>query len=177
MLAPRSSRSPASARGVLPQDMPELRRVPLLGTALPLVLPKSSRVGQPALHSWVKFRNLGARVVDGQLQAYFFRNSRWTPWQHEEQPQQQLMLEYQERLEANHVAGWAPDPTAGAGELLALCGHRQSPLSTLRQVLLDTPAARPSCYRVLVRLLDYLPRDPAAMCHPASQCGLPGAPL
>ncbi len=50
------------------QDMPDLAAVPLLGTALPLVLPKVSRGEQPAVGSWVKFRNLGARVVNGQLQ-------------------------------------------------------------------------------------------------------------
>lgn len=156
------------------EDLPDFREVPLLGTALPLVLPKSSRVEQPAVGSWVKFRNLGARVVSGQLQAFFFRNSRWAPWQHEMQPQQQFMDEYRERLGANHTAGWAPDPRAGATELLTLCSHRERPCSTLRQVLLDTPAARPRCYRVLVRLVDHQPQDPTAMCHPASECGLPG---
>lgn len=61
---------PPAAACVLPtvQDLPDFREVPLLGTALPLVLPKSSRVEQPAVGSWVKFRNLGARVVSGQLQ-------------------------------------------------------------------------------------------------------------
>lgn len=44
------------------------------------------------------------------------------------------------------------------------------------QVLLDTSAAAPRCYRLLVRLVDYQPRDPGEMCHPAAACGLPGTP-
>lgn len=43
--------------------------VPLVGTALPVVFPKGGRTQQPPVGSWVKFRNLGARVVQGQLQA------------------------------------------------------------------------------------------------------------
>ena len=42
--------------------------VPLVGTALPVVFPKGGRTQQPPVGSWVKFRNLGARVVQGQLQ-------------------------------------------------------------------------------------------------------------
>lgn len=42
--------------------------VPLVGTTLPLVFPKGGRTPQPPVGSWVKFRNLGARVVQGQLQ-------------------------------------------------------------------------------------------------------------
>ncbi|KAL4852664.1 Vacuolar transporter chaperone 1 [Chlorella vulgaris] len=155
------------------EDMPDACNVPLLGTALPLVVAKSISMELPAVYSWVKFRNLGARVVQGQLQAYFSRNSRWTPWQHEQQPQMQFMEEYRERLSANLTAGWAPDPVAGHDELLAVCTHRECPYSTLRQVLLDTPTARPRCYRVLVRLMDYSPRDPVAMCHTRTECGLP----
>lgn len=185
---------PACCR--IPQDMPDACNVPLLGTALPLVVAKSISMELPAVYSWVKFRNLGARVVQGQLQvgfrqlparwlrcscvdcdaglqAYFSRNSRWTPWQHEQQPQMQFMEEYRERLSANLTAGWAPDPVAGHDELLAVCTHRECPYSTLRQVLLDTPTARPRCYRVLVRLMDYSPRDPVAMCHTRTECGLP----
>ncbi|KAI3435622.1 hypothetical protein D9Q98_001682 [Chlorella vulgaris] len=105
------------------QDMPDACNVPLLGTALPLVVAKSISMELPAVYSWVKFRNLGARVVQGQLQAYFSRNSRWTPWQHEQQPQMQFMEEYRERLSANLTAGWAPDPVAGHDELLAVCTH------------------------------------------------------
>jgi hypothetical protein len=105
------------------------------------------------------------------LQAYFHRSSRWTPWQQEGAPQQ-LLDEYQQRLAANHVAGWAP---ASPDELLAVTSRRDQPYSTLRQVLLDTPAAQPHCYRVLVRLMEFTPAQPADMCHPASACGLPGA--
>lgn len=35
---------------------------------MPVVFPKSGRVERPPVGSWVKMRNLGARVVDGQLQ-------------------------------------------------------------------------------------------------------------
>ncbi len=42
--------------------------IPLLGTALPLVFPRGGRVEQPAVDSWVRLRNIGARVVNGQLQ-------------------------------------------------------------------------------------------------------------
>lgn len=42
------------------------------------------------------------------------------------------------------------------------------------QVLLDTPAAVPRRHRLLVRLVDYQPRELAGMCHPAAACGLPG---
>ncbi len=48
--------------------MSDLSGMPLVGTALPLVFPKTGRVEQPPVGSWVKMRNLGARVVDGQLQ-------------------------------------------------------------------------------------------------------------
>lgn len=47
--------------------------------------------------------------------------------------------------------------------------------SRSRQVLLDTPAATPRCYRLLVRLVDYLPKDMGEMCQTAAACGLPGA--
>lgn len=50
------------------QDMPDRGSVPLLGTTLPLLFPKGSRSTPPEVGSWVKFRNLGARVVGGQLQ-------------------------------------------------------------------------------------------------------------
>ncbi|KAL4458165.1 hypothetical protein ABPG75_013030 [Micractinium tetrahymenae] len=157
------------------QDLTGLPGIPLVGTALPVVFPKSGRVEQPPVGSWIKMRNLGARVVNGQLQAFYHRQkSRWTPWQ-DEARQAELEGEYRQRLAANHTAGWAPDPRAAGGELLALCRHRDRPISTVRQVLLDTPAATPRCYRLLVRLVDYQPRDPAEMCHPAAACGLPGA--
>ncbi len=50
------------------QDMPDRGGVPLLGTTLPVVFPKGGRTPQPAVGAWVKLRNLGARVVQGQLQ-------------------------------------------------------------------------------------------------------------
>ena len=64
---------------MLLQDMAEgrLREVPLLGTAAPLLFPKSERVEQPALGSWVKIRNLGARVVSGQLQVSGWPSGGW----------------------------------------------------------------------------------------------------
>lgn len=45
----------------------QLRSLPLLGTALPVVFPKEG-VAPPPVGAWVKFRNLAARVVTGQLQ-------------------------------------------------------------------------------------------------------------
>lgn len=157
------------------QDVADLSRIPLVGTALPVVFPKSGRVERPPVGSWVKMRNLGARVVDGQLQAFYHRQkSRWTPWQ-DEARQAELEAEYQHRLAVNHTAGWAPDPRDAAGELLALCRHHEQPISTVRQVLLDTPAATPRCYRLLVRLVDYLPKDMGEMCQTAAACGLPDA--
>ncbi len=43
--------------------------LPLVGTALPVVLPKGGRAVQPPpVGCWVKLRNIGARVVAGQLQ-------------------------------------------------------------------------------------------------------------
>lgn len=48
--------------------MPDLSGIPLVGTTLPVVFPKGGRIEQPAMGSWVKMRNLGARVVNGQLQ-------------------------------------------------------------------------------------------------------------
>lgn len=50
--------------------MGDLSSVPLLGTALPLLYPKNGGVEQPAAGSWVKMRNVGARVVAGQLQVW-----------------------------------------------------------------------------------------------------------
>lgn len=41
-------------------------------------------------------------------------------------------------------------------------------------MLLDTPAATPRSYRVLVRLADFAPREPGQVAHPAAQCGLLG---
>lgn len=104
-------------------------------------------------------------------QAFFTRSSRWTLWQAEAE-QEALLQEYRQRLAENHVAGWAPDPRHAPGELLALSRHRDRPISSLRQVLLDTPAAQPRCYRVLARLADFEPKQPAEMCHPARDCGL-----
>lgn len=46
-----------------------LARVPKLGTALPVVLQAGTAMQSwPAPGTWVKFRNLGARAVQGQLQ-------------------------------------------------------------------------------------------------------------
>ena len=50
------------------QDMPDHRGVPLVGTCLPLLFPTSGRTPHPPVGAWVKLRNLGARVVQGQLQ-------------------------------------------------------------------------------------------------------------
>lgn len=75
------------------------------------------------------------------------------------------------------VSAWAPNPRDAPGELLALSrpvGHPDRAYSTLRQLLLDTSAGVPRKYRVLARLVDYVPQHPAQMCHPAVAAGLPG---
>lgn len=48
--------------------MPDLEQVPLLGTALPMVVSKRAPAELLVVGSWVKLRNVGARVVQGQLQ-------------------------------------------------------------------------------------------------------------
>ena len=50
------------------QDMEELGSVPKLGTALPVVCQARNVTNWPAVGSWVKIKNLGARAVQGQLQ-------------------------------------------------------------------------------------------------------------
>lgn len=108
------------------------------------------------------------------VQAFFQRNSRWTPLQ-DEAKQREVEEEYTQRLEVNHVAAWAPDPWGStAAALMSRSRHAHRPFNTVRQVLLDTPTAAPRCYRLLARLMDYSPRDPAEMCHQAAHCGMPG---
>ena len=198
---PHIHRAPHTLQGMSAQELASLPRV---GTAVPLVFGRRRTAGgggdsstaavaagdatrgrgrsgpsqPPAAGSWVKLRNVGARVVQGQLQAYFHRHSRWAAWP---QGERQVMATYEARLaaqaagESAGVAGWAPRAPAN---LLARCieAHRHRPLSTLRQVLADTPAATPRMYRVLARCVEWAPQDAAHMCHPAQQCGLQGAP-
>ena len=46
----------------------ELALVAPLGTALPVVFQVADNIERPGVGVWVKLRNLGARVVQGQLQ-------------------------------------------------------------------------------------------------------------
>lgn len=101
------------------------------------------------------------------LQAFYHRNSKWMVWEESAE----LMEEYEQRLAANHVAGWSPPAQA---DYLAISGHPRQPFTTLRQVLMETSFKQPNYYRCLVRLMDYSPKDPG-LTHTAAACGLPPA--
>eukprot|EP00887_Chlorella_sp_A99_P006187 scaffold3.g6187.t1 len=149
-------------------DMEDTGGIPKLGSLLPVVSQTAGNVAEwPKAGSWVKMRNLGARAVTGQLQAFYHRNSKWMVWEESAE----LMEEYEQRLAANHVAGWSPPAQAN---YLAISGHPGQPFTTLRQVLMETSFKQPNYYRCLVRLMDYSPKDPG-LTHTAAACGLPPA--
>ncbi|GAB4820360.1 hypothetical protein N2152v2_007406 [Parachlorella kessleri] len=142
--------------------------LPPLGTILPVVIQgQEGLLGSvaPGVGSVIKLRNIGLRVVQGQLQGYFTRTSKWAPWQEE----QGAVAAYLHRVEHNEVAGWAPP---GPEELLAHSRHPSRPFTTLRQILADAPLGVPRKYRALVRVVDYSPQDPAQMCSSSAECGL-----
>ena len=102
------------------------------------------------------------------VQAYYHTSSKWSVWEEDAD----ISAEHQQRLAANHVSGWAPPLCA---DYLAASTHPEQPFATLRQVLLETPNREPQYYRVLVRVVDYLPQESARLTHPAVECGLADA--
>lgn len=80
---------------------------PSLGTALPVIFPRAaaapaSALPYPSVGSWVNLRNVGARVVDGQLQGFVTARSKWAP---RRDAQAVLMPALHARVARNAVSG------------------------------------------------------------------------
>ncbi|KAL6766848.1 hypothetical protein ACKKBG_A37620 [Auxenochlorella protothecoides x Auxenochlorella symbiontica] len=81
---------------------------PCVGTALPVIFPRApagpgaTALPYPSVGSWVNLRNVGARVVDGQLQGFVTGRSKWAP---RRDAQAVILPALHTRVAANAVAG------------------------------------------------------------------------
>ena len=129
-----------------------------LGTALPVIIRTgTTEIALPQVGSWIKLRNLVARVVDGQLQGVYTSRSKWS---HISPPSDQAMMPYRIREDGKQVSEWAPaNPVAWYSETK----HGDKDFVSLRQVLSEAYLPHHTQYRVLVRLMEYTPKAAAKM--------------
>lgn len=129
-----------------------------LGTALPVIIRTgNTEIALPQVGSWIKLRNLVARVVDGQLQGVYTIRSKWS---HISPPTEQAMMPYRTREDGKQVSEWAPaSPVAWYSETR----HGDKDFISLRQVLSEAHLPHHTQYRVLVRLMEYTPKTAAKM--------------
>jgi len=130
----------------------------VLGTALPVIIRTgTTEIALPQVGSWIKLRNLVARVVDGQLQGVYTSRSKWS---HISPPSDQAMMPYRIREDGKQVSEWAPaSPVAWYSETK----HEDKDFVSLRQVLSEAHLPHHTQYRVLVRLMEYTPKAAAKM--------------
>ncbi|KAL6766849.1 hypothetical protein ACKKBG_A37620 [Auxenochlorella protothecoides x Auxenochlorella symbiontica] len=131
---------------------------PCVGTALPVIFPRApagpgaTALPYPSVGSWVNLRNVGARVVDGQLQGFVTGRSKWAP---RRDAQAVILPALHTRVAANAVADWS----LGA-PVIATPVDAERPLDTLRTLRVGPAPAR---YRVRAQVVEFCPREPTAM--------------
>jgi len=135
-----------------------------------------SQLEMPGPGAWVKLRNAGFLVVEGQLQGYAYTKTRWAQWQ----PDISLIKDYAFRLKhSSSASAYAPEDAA---TWIAETRHRNRPLTSLRAIARDVMLAEgmpdqenavPAAYRCLTRVTKIWP--PAEriddICVPASEVG------
>lgn len=120
----------------------------------------------PAVGRWVKLKNLLVVVVEGQLQGLYTNSSKWTPWRG---MPADMRGRYEERFEWEGCPEWGPRDSAHVvawpdkNELDEDGG--QSQVTSLRQILMGAGSGERRRFKCFVRIVDYLPRNPANFCR------------
>jgi hypothetical protein len=99
---------------------------PSFGTIIPVVF--SSQIEYPEVGKWIRLRNCGFQVIEGQLQGYFTPKTRWAPWNGE------LRL----LMEAAMTEAEAPTqgfPPIHYGDIISETFHSIRPVTPIREVL------------------------------------------
>ena len=125
--------------------------LPSVGTAIPILF-KGNILELPKPGTWVKLRNCGFQVAQGQLQGVITSRSRLLLWN----LNKAAVEEYARRLAQKEISSWLP----GSREhWRSTTIHADHDFITLRQVAADAvgPNPLPTAYRSLVRLISYWP--------------------
>lgn len=125
--------------------------LPSLGTAVPIFF-RGNILELPQPGTWVKLRNCGFQVAEGQLQGVITGKSRLLQW-HEDEV---ALQEYARRLAQKELSSWNPGTRE---QWKGSTVHIDRELTSLRHVFADsvTLGGRPMAYRSLVRVLSYWP--------------------
>lgn len=130
-----------------------LDHIPMLGTAVPILIPRAIVPLQlPEPGSWVKFRMMAVQAMQGQLQLLYLKSSRWSAAQPDNTP----LVAYERRKETNDISQWSTQ-AEGAPQMTSCCSpFAEYPLSTVRQVLTKRGSGEPGQWRLMVRVLRYV---------------------
>lgn len=131
------------------------RDLPLVGSAVPLVMPlpsegSSTPAEAPKAGQWVMFRMVRSCWIFGQLQLFFTGNSKWAVCLEDEKAEQL----YEVRMAENTVSEWAPRASQA---LPTLNLHPSKKFTSIREMQLDALQGKPGKYRALVRVLQVEP--------------------
>lgn len=99
---------------------------PSFGTIIPVVF--SAQIEYPEKGTWIRLRNCGFQVIEGQLQGYFTPKTRWAPWNGE------LRL----LMQAAMTEAEAPTqgfPPINYGDIISETFHNIRPVTPIREVL------------------------------------------
>lgn len=106
----------------------------------------SSQIEYPEAGKWIRLRNCGFQVVEGQLQGYFTPKTRWAPWNGE----LRLLMEAAMTEAEAPIKGFFP---IDYGDIISETFHSTRPVTPIREVVwfvaeemkrLESAAANPS---------------------------------